>query len=159
MNYLILEISSKSSKSVDIPTCFYFPHNSNRKKLWHFESRIGVLSSPIFDDFKCCTQADTISWTISSNPPPKKGWKSGTLLFFHTFFAFSSHMRPTTYPKVMIFYLKGNSMFLNTFLTILSCQNDFYRLSASRNQICSTKKRQKKWIFLYVFCAFFVEQF
>ena len=31
--------------------CFYFPHNSNRKKLWHFESRIGVRSSLIFDDF------------------------------------------------------------------------------------------------------------
>ena len=91
-------------------------------------------------------------------PPPKNGWKSGTLLFFHTFFAFSSHMRPTTYPKVMIFYLKGNSMFLNTFLTILRCQNAFYRLSASRNQICLTKKRQKK-NFLYVFCVFFVEQF
>ena len=91
--------------------------------------------------------------------PPREAENREFCFFFHTFFVFSSHMRPTTYPKVMIFYLKGNSMFLNTFLTILSCQNDFYGLSASRNQICSTKKRQKKRIFLYVFCAFFVEQF
>ena len=27
------------------------PCNSNRKKLWHFENPIGVLYSPIFDDF------------------------------------------------------------------------------------------------------------
>ena len=66
-----------------------------------------------------------------------------------------SRAHTNTYSKAMILYPKGNSMFLNTFLAILRCLNDSYRLSASRNQICSTKKRQKKRIFMYVFCVFF----
>ena len=50
--------------------------------------------------------------------PLRKYLICDTLLFFHLFFAISFHIRSNTYSKVMILYPKGNSMLLNTFLTL-----------------------------------------
>ena len=68
--------------------------------------------------------------------PPKKCLICDILLFFHMFFAISFRVRSNTYSKVMILYPKGNSMLLNTFLTLFWWWNYFFVLSATKKQNC-----------------------
>ena len=91
--------------------------------------------------------------------PPKKCLICGILLFFHMFFAISFHIRSNTYSKVMILYPKGNSMLLNTFLTLFWWKNQFCVLWATRYENCSLKNHQKTPQIWGVFWWFFSEQF
>ena len=47
-------------------------------------------------------------------------------------------------PNVLIMYSKGNLMFLNTFLIMISYENHFLVLSANKNENSSRKKALKK---------------
>ena len=91
--------------------------------------------------------------------PPKKCRKWGILNFFHMFFAISFHVRSNTYSKVIILYPKGNSMLLNTFLTLFWWKNHFWLLWATRYENCSLKIHQKTPQIWCVFWWFFSEQF
>ena len=91
--------------------------------------------------------------------PPKKWRICSTLPFFHMFFEISFHVRFNTYSKVTILYPKGNSMLLNTFLTLFWCENYFYVLSATKYQNCSLKNRQKTPQIWGVFGDFLVNNF
>ena len=124
-----------------------FLHLVHRKLILHISER------------QDCSSPYSWLWT-RCRPPPKKSWRKCKLWnFFHTFFAISRHMSPNTCSNVMILHPNHNSMFLNTFLTLIWCQNYFYALSASRNQNFWQKNRQKYIKKSMYFCRFLVNNF
>ena len=58
-----------------------------------------------------------------------------------------------------VLYPKTNSMFLNTFLMFICCQNHFYVLSQAQNEFFVPKKAKNMAKILLFFSRFLVKKF
>ena len=117
---------------------FQYPPRKFRKSviLTFFRTIFCVLISIYFSKgCKICVQV----WRVCNKPPQK----SPKMVYLTLFFAISCHMSVNTYSGAMILYLKGNLMFLNTFLVFFWCQKYFFVLWAMKNEDCSPKNHQK----------------